>query len=415
MRAVQRQVEMDSRAQRMHRSPSTSWIPAALVLVLAAAAGWQDGGFWYTEALAVTAIAMVLLAAALVIAPPDRISAFVLISVGLLALWWLLRAVTAGSGADFLPLGASIVAFAAAFAAVRPLTGGSREMAALALASLGAVGALVGFAGMAWRWFPMAMPAQGLWRLSSSLTYSDAAGLVLGLCLLVALGCDRSPLLVRVVVCLTAGGLLATQSRGAYLAFVCACLLVPARRYGEHSIPLVAGAVLGVAAVASSPGNRPVPWLALVLVGSVGIAALDRRWVQRQWSRAGTRKWVGAGALGGLIGLGLLLLHHEIALRALAPSDQDRSAGVVECPAPVGLCPPHRHRARPGADLSCRRRHVRPLRAQRVSPGGCRRGYRWGWSFGAGCALAGESASSPRRAVIVRRGRGGLLGCGGCL
>ena len=325
MRAVQMQVGMDSRAQRVQRTPSTSWIPAALVLVLAAAAGWQDGGFWHTEALAVTAIAMVLLVAALVIAPPDRISAFVLVSLGLLALWWLFRAVTAGSGADFLPLGASIVAFAAAFAAVRPLTGRSREMAALALACLGAVGALVGFAGLAWRWFPMAMPAQGLWRLSSSLTYSDAAGLVLGLCLLVALGCDRSPLLVRIVVCLTTGGLLATQSRGAYLAFACACLLVPARRYGEQLIPLVAGAVLGVAAVASSPGNVPVPWLALVLVGAVGVAALDRRWVQRQWSHPRTRKWVGAGALGGVIGLGLLLLHHEIALRALAPSDQDRS------------------------------------------------------------------------------------------
>ena len=69
-----------------------------------------------------TAIAIVLLGAALVIAPPDRAGAFVLISLAFLALWWLLRAVTAGSGVDFLPLGASIVAFAAAFAAVRPLT-----------------------------------------------------------------------------------------------------------------------------------------------------------------------------------------------------------------------------------------------------------------------------------------------------
>ena len=325
MTAVQEQVEKDPRAPRGHRSPSATWIPAALVLVLAAASGWQDGGFWHTEALAVGAIAIVLLGAALVIAPPDRASAFVLISLALLALWWLLRAVTAGSGVDFLPFGASIVAFAAAFAAVRPLTGRAREIAALAFACLGALGALLGFAGLAWRWFPMAMPAQGLWRLSSTLTYSDAAGLVLGLSLLVALGCDRYPVLVRVVVCLTAGGLLATQSRGAYLALACACLLVPARRYGEQLIPLAAGAGLGVAAVASSPGNEPVPWLALVLVGAVVLSALDLRWVQRQWSHAHTRTWVGAGLVGGLIGLGLLLLHHEIALRALAPSDQDRS------------------------------------------------------------------------------------------
>ena len=317
MTAVQHQVEIGPRALRRRRAASTTWIPAVLVLALAAVSGWRDGGFWPAEALAVTAIAIILLAASLVIAPPDRVGAFVLISLAVLALWWLLRGVTAGSGTDFLPLGSSITAFAAAFAAVRPLTGRTREMAALALACLGAAGAIVGFAGLAWRWFPMAMPAQGLWRLSSSLTYADAAGLVLGLCLLLALGCDGSPRLVRVVVCLTAGGLLATQSRGAYLAFGCACLLVPARRYGEHLISLVAGAALGVAAVTSSPGNGPVPWLVLVLVGAVALAALDPRWVQRQLSQARTRTWVGAGLLGGLIGLGLLL----------APS-RDRSPGA---------------------------------------------------------------------------------------
>ena len=83
------QVEMDPRAPREQRAPSTLWIPAALVFVLAAVSGWRDGGFWHSEALAVAAIAIVLLAAALVIAPPDRASAFVPVSLGLLALWWL--------------------------------------------------------------------------------------------------------------------------------------------------------------------------------------------------------------------------------------------------------------------------------------------------------------------------------------
>ncbi len=47
--------------------------------------------------------------------------------------------------------------------------------------------ALIGWTGLVWRWYPMAIPTQGLWRLSSTLTYSDAAGMVLAVCLLVAL------------------------------------------------------------------------------------------------------------------------------------------------------------------------------------------------------------------------------------
>lgn len=324
MTAVQQQLHGSPRARGVHQARPNTWILVALVFVLAAVSGWRDGGFWPGEAAAVAVIAVILLVAALVIAPPDRPSAFVIIGLGLLALWWLLRGVIAGSGTDFLPLGASIVAFAAAFATVRTLSRRARELAALSMACLGATGALVGFAGLAWRWFPMAMPAQGLWRLSSTLTYADAAGLVLGVCLLLALGCDRFPLLVRVVVSLTAGGLLATQSRGAYLAFACACFLVPARRYAQLLVPLLAGIALGVASIASSPGSKPVPWLVVVVIGAVAIAAGDLRGVQRDWSNARKRAWVGAAVLCGVISISVLV-HHEIGLRALAPSDQDRS------------------------------------------------------------------------------------------
>jgi hypothetical protein len=296
-----------------------------LVLVLAAVAGLRDGGFWHAEALAVALIAGVLLVAAVVAAPPDRRTMFIVASLGLLALWWSVRSVTAGSGTDFLPLGASIVAFAAAFAAVRPLVGRVREEAALAMAVLGAVGAVAGFAGLIWRWFPLAMPAQGLWRLSSSLTYADAAGLVFGVCLLLALGCTRIPTVVRVVVCLNLAGLLSTQSRGALLAVACGCFLVPARRYREFAVPLVAGLALGVAAIASSPGNDPVPWLAVVLVLAVALAAWRRPGRLPRWPTAHIRTFVCIAAIGAAVGVALLV-HHEIGLRALAPSDQDRSA-----------------------------------------------------------------------------------------
>jgi hypothetical protein len=310
----------DGRLDRLDRR-----VLPGLVLVLAAVAGLRDGGFWHAEALAIALIAGLLLVTALVAAPPDRRTAFVIASLGLLALWWYVRSVTAGSGTDFLPLGASIIAFAAAFAAVRPLVGRAREEAALAMAVLGAVGALAGFAGLIWRWFPLAMPAQGLWRLSSSLTYADAAGLVFGVCLLLALGCARAPTVVRVVVCLNFASLLATQSRGAVLAVACGCLLVPARRYREFAVPLVAGLALGIAAIASSPGSDPAPWLALVLVLGVALAAASPPGNLPRWPTTHIRTFVCVAGIGAAFA-GALLVHHEIGLRVLAPSDQDRSA-----------------------------------------------------------------------------------------
>ena len=169
------------------------------------------------------------------------------------------------------------------------------------------------------------MPAQGLWRLSSTLTYADAAGLVLGMCLLVALGLDLYPPLVRVAVCLSAAGLLATQSRGAFVAFACACLLVPWRRYVRFLVPLAAGTALGVAAVFSSTDAGPVPWLAALLVAAVLVSAVASRQVEafrRTTRRPRPRRHV---IVAGAVVATLALLHHEVGLRALAPSDQDRS------------------------------------------------------------------------------------------
>jgi hypothetical protein len=204
------------------------------------------------------------------------------------------------------------------------LAGGARQTAGLGVALLGGLGALVGLAGLVWRWFPMAIPSQGLWRLSSTLTYADAAGLVLAMCLLVALGLDLTPTLVRVIVCLTGAGLLATQSRGAYVAFIGACLVVPWRRYVQFAIPLLAGIVVGGAAIASSPHHGAVPWLGLVVVLAVAVSAAP--WPRRLELPERMAIRVGVVVIVLLAALvAVAALHHEIGLRALAPSDQDRS------------------------------------------------------------------------------------------
>ncbi len=77
----------------------------------------------------------------------------------------------------------------------------------------------------------MAMPSQNLWRLSSTLTYADATGAVLALCLLLALATRAEFWAMRAAVCLCVGGLIATQSRGPILALLCAAFLVPLDRY----------------------------------------------------------------------------------------------------------------------------------------------------------------------------------------
>ena len=305
-------------------SPPREWVVAAILFGLMVVEGFRQGGFWPTDAFVASVAAVGLLIAGILVAPPDRRGWCAIVSVVSLAVWWLIRAQTSGSLTQFLPLGASFLAFAAGFAVVRPLKGRAREVAGLSVACLGAVGALVGFAGLIWRWFPMAMPAQGLWRLSTTLTYADAAGLVLGVCLLIALGTDLFPVLARMAVCLCVGGLLATQSRGAYVAFVCACCLVPWRRYLRYLVPLVAGVGLGVAAIVSSPDTGSVPWVGAALVLALTIAAVTGWEVPSGGIGTPVRSAIAFVVLG-VVAVAIFLAHHEIGLRAFSPSDQDRS------------------------------------------------------------------------------------------
>jgi O-antigen ligase len=301
------------------------WFLAATVFGLMVAEGCREGGFWPADAFLVAVVSVVVLGVAMVLHPPDRRSMFLVGSVVTLALWWLVRSISVETAKSFLPLGASILGFGAAFVAVRPLRGQLRDLGGLGVGCLGAAGSLIGFAGLVWRWYPIAMPAQSLWRLSTTLTYSDAAGLVLAMCLLVAMGVTSYPPLTRVTVCLCAGGLLATQSRGAYVAFACACLLVPWRRYLDLAIPLAAGIALGAAAIVSSPEATPVPWLAAVVVITCAISAFASSDI-RSYRLPPRARVAVVGVLLVLVVATAAGAHHEIGLRALAPSDQDRGS-----------------------------------------------------------------------------------------
>lgn len=319
-------VEADS-APHPSATPFLIWLPAAVLLGLGVVEVIRDGGFWRPDAIVVAIISLPLIAAALL---PRRLDGRSLAFVGAAALvtgWWLLRAVETSSWRTFFPFGASMLGLVATFIAVKNLMGRSRDAAAFAAAMFGAALSLFGFVGLIIRWFPVAMPAQGLWRLSTSITYSDAAGAVLGVCLLIALS-GSAPLewLNRVAVCLCAAGLIATESRGAIIATICGCVLVPVAQHRRFTIALAAGALLGAFAVATSPSAHAVPALAVALAVLVAVAACWHPSLRLPAGLGGRRRLIiVAAAMLAVASALALLTHHEIGLRALAPSDQDRA------------------------------------------------------------------------------------------
>ena len=251
------------------------WAAPACAAALIVISALTKGGFWLHSAEVIGAGSAVLLLVA-GRGRVDRATALVLVSSVALAAWWFVRAATTGRPLSFFPFGVSAVGFGAAFAAVRPLTSKQRQVAAVVLASVGAFEALAGFYGITTRTFPLAIADQNLWRLASTVTYSNAAGLIVAMSLLVALGLNERWWYSRGLVCLCVAGLLATQSRGALLGVVCGMLFVPLARYTLAWLPMALGAIAGVVAVATSSSTGVEPIVGVVLVLCVGASAFLR-------------------------------------------------------------------------------------------------------------------------------------------
>ena len=289
------------------------WAAPSCVAGLIVISALSMGGFWLRGAVVVGVGVLVVLSAMAWAGRVDRATALVLASSGALAAWWLMRATATGRALSFFPFGVSVVGFGAAFAAVRPLTQQQRQIATVVLASVGALEALVGFYGITMRSTPLAIADQGLWRLASTVTYSNAAGLILAMSLLVALGLNERWWYARGLVCVCVAGLLATQSRGALLGAACGMLFVPLARYKVMWVPMACGAVAGVVAVATSTSTRPEPVVGVALVLCVGAGAALRP-VPVVWA---TRWRVLLAAASGLVlaGIAAVALHAAVARR----------------------------------------------------------------------------------------------------
>jgi hypothetical protein len=256
-----------SPADTAARRATTAATIAAVVVGLTVEGVVRKGAFHNTDAL-VVAVASAGLIVARVVVGIERRNLAVLVPLLALTLWWLASAARHGAPESFLPLGASMLGFGAGFLATASLDAAHRKAAAAAMLGIGAVSAGAGLVAEAFRLFPVAARAQDLWRLSTTLTYANAAGLLLAMALLFGLGLDQRNGWVRLAIFLCVAGLVTTQSRGAVLACLLAATLVPWSQLRSGWISLVVGILVGLVAVATSSGNGARP--AVVIAAAVG-------------------------------------------------------------------------------------------------------------------------------------------------
>lgn len=297
---------------------------AAATVGLLVAAVARKGGFHQRDAL-IVAVAAALLVAVRVAVGVGRRSAIALVPVLALAAWWLASARLHGSSSSFLPLGAGMLAFGAGLVALDGVPPEWRRTVQASLLGIGALSAAAGIVAEAFRLWPLAARAQDLWRIGTTLTYANAAGLLLAMTLLLGLGLepDRGAPLVRVGLCLCMAALVATQSRGALVACAVSLPFVPWARLRAASGALAAGLGAGLVAVATSAGDGTEPLVVVVTLCAVALAIVvgaggPRRWrTGRRGAAATVMALVTAGALAATLAGG----HPQLSKRL----EQDRT------------------------------------------------------------------------------------------
>lgn len=249
---------------------------AAIAMGVVGAAVIRDGAFNTADALIFPAALIALcLVSRCRIEPGWRVPLALL---GALSLWWIIAALGWGTVADALPLFGSFLGFGAAAVLVTNLTPDQRGQLGQALVIGAAIFAVSGLIGLALRWDVLASRAQGLWRLSGTVSYANAAGLLLAMILPLAV--IRRGRLGAVAATLISGALVATMSRGALLALALACPLVW-RHLRSFWWPLLLGAGIGMVAVATalSAARQPVLLIAVIAFAAIAAARSPAPWI----------------------------------------------------------------------------------------------------------------------------------------
>jgi O-antigen ligase len=253
-------------------------------LLVTAAALALRGGFFLPEAAWLPAA---LVAAAVARAPSLHPAARApLAAAGLLAGWWTAAAVGWGDLEAAAPLLGSVVGFGAALALGSAADDAGRALVHRSLVGAGAVLAAVGIVGYALRLTSLSTAGGGPWRLLSTLTYQNAAGIVLAALASLAVTMPGvRPATRRVAVTLLLVALAATFSRGAFLAALAALPLLPRRTLAGAAWPASMAACASVVCLATS-GRDGVQLV--VIVAAVAACALSAGGSPR-WLRGRTR------------------------------------------------------------------------------------------------------------------------------
>ncbi len=287
--------------------------PALALLVALAAAVTAQGAFYPADQRLIAlplivAVAMTVLKLHSLVIPWS-----LLMTGGALAAWALLAGDKVGDGAGIAYLVGAVVAVVVIVASM-----GFDERVSLlgAVVALGVAVAFSGWWGVTFHVTQLALPGQGLWRASTTLTYANAAaGLVCPMALLALsrttamVGRGRVVWMLGLVVLLV--GLGATLSRAGIIAFGCGGLVVLWRCGWKAIFSVMVPAAMGAAVALVSLGPsfpetsvaRPVLAVAGLLVGlavTLGVASWSPARLSAAWCVAVLVLGVAmAGGVGG--------------------------------------------------------------------------------------------------------------------
>lgn len=194
---------------------------------------------------------------------------------GVLAVWSLISAALSGDIAAAFPTATLLLGVIFVLAMGVRIAADHRTLLASGLVALGAIVAMTGWIGVAWRLYPWAIEDNGIWRAATSLTYSNAAaGLMVPLFLLaVALLSEVPHSRLRAVgAYIVLVGIVATLSRGGLIAMVVGIVIL-GRLLGPARLLVLAGPTIGaIIAIAGLMWSIPAGLAPRPLVASLAFA-----------------------------------------------------------------------------------------------------------------------------------------------
>ncbi len=252
-----------------------------LVGVLAFAAVRQ-GAFYPRELRVLVVVSLLAAAAAFVSRPPERGDLVAPVAAAIaLGGWAATSAWLAGAVTGAMPAVGLLAALAGVVVVLRRADERERETVVSAVLLIGALVAISGWAGVAWRHWPQALEDQALWRAASTITYANATAAVLAALALLALARlgERCSVAGALTAWLLVTGLGATLSRAGLVGFAFG-VVVLARLIGVRQVlsgwPIALGAAVAVVGlVPSMPASQaPRPLVAVVALAAGGVVAV---------------------------------------------------------------------------------------------------------------------------------------------